>query len=70
MGGELLETLPPGNTDMLLKLSSLVPDDPTVDATSEQVSHTATVHVAVDAPVAECSEGRDLWGRRRTSWSA
>jgi hypothetical protein len=47
LGGELLETLPPGNTDMLLKLSSLVPDDPTVDATSEQVSHTATVHVAV-----------------------
>jgi hypothetical protein len=30
-----------------VKLSSLVPDDPTSDATSEQLAHTATVHVAV-----------------------
>jgi hypothetical protein len=46
LGGQLLE-LPAGAVDMLLKLSSLVPDDPTVDATSEQVSHAATVHLAI-----------------------
>lgn len=39
LGGQLLE-LPPGNVDLLLKLSSLVPDDPTSDTTSEQLAHT------------------------------
>ncbi len=39
LGGSLLE-LPPGNIDMLIKLSSLVPDDPTADATTEQLAHT------------------------------
>lgn len=36
-----------GNTDLLLHLSSLVPDDPTVDATSEQLAHTVTGTVTV-----------------------
>lgn len=42
LGGQLLQ-FPPGDVDVLLKLSSLVPDDPTSDATSEQLSHSATV---------------------------
>lgn len=46
LGGSLIE-LPVGNVDMLLKLSSLVPDDPTLDATSEQLSHTVTGTVTV-----------------------
>lgn len=46
LGGSLLE-LPPGNFEALAKLSSLVPDDPTVDATSEQLAHTATLHFAI-----------------------
>lgn len=46
LGGSLLE-FPPGNLEVLLKLSSLVPDDPTVDATTEQLAHTATLHLAV-----------------------
>jgi hypothetical protein len=41
LGGSLLE-LPPGDVDLLVKLSTLVPDDPTLDATSEQLSHTVT----------------------------
>jgi hypothetical protein len=47
LGGQLIE--PPGGVEnqLLVKLSSLVPDDPTSDATSEQLAHTATVHVAV-----------------------
>ncbi len=39
LGGSLLE-LPPGNVDLMVKLSTLVPDDPTLDSTSEQISHT------------------------------
>jgi hypothetical protein len=39
--------LPAGNVDLLAKLSSLVPDDPTSDATTEQLAHSATVHAAV-----------------------
>jgi hypothetical protein len=39
LGGSLIE-LPPGNVDLIIKLASLVADDPTVDATSEQISHT------------------------------
>lgn len=40
LGGSLIE-LPPGDVDMLLKLSSVVPDDPSVDTTSEQIAHTS-----------------------------
>jgi hypothetical protein len=39
LGGSLIE-LPPGNVDMLLWLSSVVPDDPTVDAQTQQLAHT------------------------------
>jgi hypothetical protein len=38
LGGSLIE-LPPGTVDVLVKLSSLVADDPTSDATTEQLSH-------------------------------
>jgi hypothetical protein len=38
LGGSLLE-LPPGNVDLMIKLSSLVADDPTSDTTTEQISH-------------------------------
>jgi hypothetical protein len=38
LGGSLIE-LPPGNVDMLLWLSSVVPDDPTVDTQTQQLSH-------------------------------
>lgn len=41
LGGSPIE-LPTGNVDMLLKLSSVVPDDPTSDTTTEQLSHTVT----------------------------
>lgn len=40
LGGTMIE-LPPGNVDLLVKLSSLVPDDPTVDVSTEQVTHAA-----------------------------
>lgn len=46
LGGSLLE-LPPGNVDLLLKLSSLVPDDPTSDTSAEQLAHTVTGSVVV-----------------------
>lgn len=46
LGGELLE-LAPGDNDLLVKLSSLVPDDPTSDATTEQLAHSATIHMAI-----------------------
>jgi hypothetical protein len=46
LGGQLLE-LPSGEAELLAKLSSLVPDDPTLPATSEQLAHSATVHAAV-----------------------
>jgi hypothetical protein len=42
LGGSLIEP-PSGAVDWLLKLSSLVPDDPTVDSTTEQLAHAATV---------------------------
>jgi hypothetical protein len=44
LGGQLLE-VPPGETQMLIKLSSMVPDDPTASAVSEQLSHEAKVTV-------------------------
>lgn len=46
LGGSLLE-LPAAAADVAVKLSSLVPDDPTSDATNEQLAHTATLHLAV-----------------------
>lgn len=46
LGGAALE-LPSGDVDMLVDLSSLVPDDPTVDATQETNAMPGTVHVAV-----------------------
>lgn len=46
LGGELLQ-LPPGETDMLIKLSSLVPDSPAVNGNSEQVSYEAKITVNV-----------------------
>jgi hypothetical protein len=46
MGGPAIE-MPTGNTDLFVRLASVVPDDPTLDVTAEQLSHAATVHVAV-----------------------
>jgi hypothetical protein len=46
MGGAVLE-IAPVVTDLFVELSSLVPDDPTSDATSEQLSHSATIHAAI-----------------------
>lgn len=46
LGGSLIE-LPTGDINALVKLSSLVPDDPTADATSETLSHAVTVQFAV-----------------------
>jgi hypothetical protein len=46
LGGQLLE-LPPGESTVALKLSSLVPDDPTVTFATEQLSHEAKVTVWV-----------------------
>ena len=42
LGGRLLE-LPSGDIDACVKLSSLVPDDPTSDTNTEQLAHSATV---------------------------
>lgn len=39
LGGSLIE-LPPGEVDLVVKLSSLVADDPTLDASTEQEEHT------------------------------
>ncbi len=49
LGGTLLE-MAPGNVDLVLKLSSLVADDPTVDATSEQLAHTGVTGQLVVTP--------------------
>ncbi len=46
LGGELLQ-VPAGEADMLIKLSSLVPDSPETNASSEQLSYEATVKVTV-----------------------
>lgn len=43
----LTPTAGAGRQHLAVKLSSLVPDDPTVDATTEQKEHAATVHAAV-----------------------
>lgn len=47
LGGQLIE-LPPGNlTQLLAKLSSLVPDDPTLGSGNELTTHSATIHPAI-----------------------
>ena len=46
LGGSLLE-LPAAATDLAVKLSSLVPDDPSSDTTNEQLAHTAAVHLSI-----------------------
>lgn len=46
LGGTPLE-LPAGSTDLLVKLGSTVPDDPTSSTATEQPWHNATIHVAV-----------------------
>jgi hypothetical protein len=46
LGGSLIE-LEPGDLALIVKLSTLVPDDPTADTTTETLSHAATVSVAV-----------------------
>jgi hypothetical protein len=46
LGGQLLE-VPPGESELLVKLSSLVPDDPTVSAASEQLAYESQVRVLV-----------------------
>jgi hypothetical protein len=46
LGGNVIE-IPKGPVGVLVKLSSLVPDDPTSDATTEQLAHPAAVHFAV-----------------------
>jgi hypothetical protein len=38
--------LPPGSSSVLVKLSSLVPDDPTVSADTETLAHSATVKLS------------------------
>lgn len=45
LGGSTIEL--PSAADVAVKLSSLVPDDPTLDAATEQLSHSATVHLDV-----------------------
>jgi hypothetical protein len=46
VGGSLIQPSP-GPNRWLVKLSSLVPDDPSSDATSEQLAHNATVSLDV-----------------------
>jgi hypothetical protein len=46
LGGQLLQ-FPPGETDLLLKLSSLVPDSPAITSASEQLEHECNVTVWV-----------------------
>ncbi len=49
LGGSLIE-LPPGDVDLVIKLSSVVPDDPTLDASSEQLAHTGVTGVVRVTP--------------------
>lgn len=46
LGGQLLE-LPPGETDLVVKLSNMVPDSPQVTVTFDQPSYTGAVTVTV-----------------------
>lgn len=43
LGGSLIE-FAPGDANVLAKLSSLVPDDPTANTSTEQLAHSATLH--------------------------
>ncbi len=45
--GQALLELPAPDADLLVKLSSVVPDDPTSDTSTEQLAHAATVHAAL-----------------------
>lgn len=56
LGGSLIE-LPPGDVDFLLHLSSLVPDDPSSDSTSEQLSHTGVTGSIVVWPRVHLAKG-------------
>ncbi|MFN0092892.1 MAG: hypothetical protein ACKVWR_21870 [Acidimicrobiales bacterium] len=50
LGGQLIEIAtdgPGGAADLIVKLSSLVADDPTSNTNTEQEEHAATVHLAV-----------------------
>lgn len=49
LGGQLLE-MPPGETQLLVKLSSLVPDNPSVSEASEQLAHKATTVIVKVTP--------------------
>jgi hypothetical protein len=46
LGGSLIE-LPVADVDFGVKLSSLVPNDPTSNTTTEQLAHSATVHFKI-----------------------
>jgi hypothetical protein len=46
LGGSLIETSG-NNLSAVVKLSSLVPDDPTSNTSTEQLNHSATVHLAL-----------------------
>jgi hypothetical protein len=46
LGGSVIE-LAPGTNRAFLKLCSLVPDDPTVDASTELLAHNGIVHFAI-----------------------
>jgi hypothetical protein len=46
LGGALLE-IPPGDRELIVKLSSVAPDDPSSDTSSETLAHAATVAVTV-----------------------
>lgn len=46
LGGSLIE-LPPGGCEILGKLSSLVPDDPSSNTSTEELSYTSYMHLAV-----------------------
>ena len=49
LGGVPIE-MPTGNVDVFVKLSSLVADDPTSDATTEQLSHTGVTGTFLVSP--------------------
>lgn len=56
LGGSPIE-LPPGDVDLLLKLSSMVPDDPTVQDLSEQLAHTGVTGTVVITPRVHLARG-------------
>lgn len=46
LGGQLPE-LPPGDVDLLVTTSNTVPDDPTIDTSSDDLGPTATIHARI-----------------------